>query len=90
MFLNLSSEIEFCRLVAAGIVSTNLYLKNLRFVNWKLGGFTVRFTFVFLTLARVSLSVSPFFSPLSLRRGVVVVCFGVIKSELLCLSACTM
>ena len=24
-----------CRLVAAGIVSTNLYLKNLRFVNWK-------------------------------------------------------
>ena len=50
----------------------------------------VRFTFVFLTLARVSLSVSPFFSPLSLRRGVVVVCFGVIKSELLCLSACTM
>ena len=35
MFLNSSSEIEFCRLVAAGIVSTNLYLKNLRFVNWK-------------------------------------------------------
>ena len=31
------SEIEFCRLVAAGIVSTNLYLKNLRFVNWKPG-----------------------------------------------------
>ena len=28
---------EFCRLVAAGIVSTNLYLKNLRFVNWKPG-----------------------------------------------------
>ena len=26
-----------CRLVAAGIVSTNLYLKNLRFVNWKPG-----------------------------------------------------
>ena len=37
MFLNSSSEIEFCRLVAAGIVSTNLYLKNLRFVNWKPG-----------------------------------------------------
>ena len=35
--LNLFSEIEFCRLVAAGIVSTNLYLKNLRFVNWKPG-----------------------------------------------------
>ena len=34
-FLNSSSEIEFCRRVAAGIVSTNLYLKNLRFVNWK-------------------------------------------------------
>ena len=33
--LNSSSEIEFSRLVAAGIVSTNLYLKNLRFVNWK-------------------------------------------------------
>ena len=30
-------ESEFCRLVAAGIVSTNLYLKNLRFVNWKPG-----------------------------------------------------
>ena len=28
---------EFCRFVAAGIVSTNLYLKNLRFVNWKPG-----------------------------------------------------
>ena len=26
-----------CRLVAARIVSTNLYLKNLRFVNWKPG-----------------------------------------------------
>ena len=26
-----------CRLVAAGIVPTNLYLKNLRFVNWKPG-----------------------------------------------------
>ena len=26
---------EFCRFIAAGIVSTNLYLKNLRFVNWK-------------------------------------------------------
>ena len=37
MFLNSSSEIEFCRLVAAGIVLTNLYLKNLRFVNWKPG-----------------------------------------------------
>ena len=35
MILNSSSEIEFCRLLAAGIVSTNLYLKNLRFVNWK-------------------------------------------------------
>ena len=35
--LNSSSEIEFCRFVAAGIVSTNLYLKNLRFVNWKPG-----------------------------------------------------
>ena len=35
MVLNSSSEIEFCRLVAAGIVSTDLYLKNLRFVNWK-------------------------------------------------------
>ena len=34
-FWNSSSEIEFCRLLAAGIVSTNLYLKNLRFVNWK-------------------------------------------------------
>ena len=28
---------ESCRFVAAGIVSTNLYLKNLRFVNWKPG-----------------------------------------------------
>ena len=37
--------------------------------------FTARFTFAFLTLEHVSLSVSPFFSPLSLRRGVVVVCF---------------
>ena len=37
MILNSSSEIEFCRLLAAGIVSTNLYLKNLRFVNWKPG-----------------------------------------------------
>ena len=37
MFLNSSSEIEFCRPVAAGIVSTDLYLKNLRFVNWKPG-----------------------------------------------------
>ena len=35
LILNSSSEIEFCRLLAAGIVSTNLYLKNLRFVNWK-------------------------------------------------------
>ena len=35
MILNSSSEIEFCRLLAAGIVSTNVYLKNLRFVNWK-------------------------------------------------------
>ena len=52
--------------------------------------FTVRFTFALLTLARVSLSVSPFFSPLSLRRSVVVVCFEVTMSELLCLSACAM
>ena len=37
MTLNSSSEIEFCRLLAAGIVSTNLYLKNLKFVNWKPG-----------------------------------------------------
>ena len=37
MLLNSSSEVEFCRLVAAGIVSTDLYLKNLRFVNWKPG-----------------------------------------------------
>ena len=37
MFLNSYSEIEFCRLVAAGIVSTDLYLKNLRFVIWKPG-----------------------------------------------------
>ena len=36
-FLNSSSEIEFCRLLAAGTGSTNLYLKNLRFVNWKPG-----------------------------------------------------
>ena len=36
-FWNSPSEIEFCRLLAAGIVSTNLYLKNLRFVNWKPG-----------------------------------------------------
>ena len=55
-----------------------------------LGCFTVRFTFALLTLARLSLSVSPFFSPLSLRRGVVVVCFEVIMGELLCLSACAM
>ena len=51
------------------------------------GCFTVRFTFALLTLARVSLSVSPFFSPLSLRRGVVVVCFEVAMGELLCLLA---
>ena len=49
------------------------------------GCFTVRFTFALLTLARVSLSVSLFFSPLSLRRGVVVVCFEVTMGELLCL-----
>ena len=55
-----------------------------------LGCFTVRFTFAILTLARVSLSVSPLFSPLSLRRGVVVVCFEVIRGELLCRSACAM
>ena len=54
------------------------------------GCFTVRFTFAILTLARVSLFVSPFFSPLSLRRGVVVVCFEVIKGESLCHSACAM
>ena len=29
MFLNSSSEIEFCRLVAAGIVSTDLYFEEL-------------------------------------------------------------
>ena len=52
----------------------------------KKGSNTVRFTFAFLTLARVSLSVSLFFSPLSLRRGVVVVCFEVIIGELLCLT----
>ena len=49
------------------------------------GCFTVRFTFALLALARVSLSVSLFFSPLSLRRGVVVVCFEVTMGELLCL-----
>ena len=38
-----------------------------------------------LTLAHVSLSVSPFFSPLSLRHGFVVVCFEVTICELLCL-----
>ena len=37
MILNSSSEIEFCRRLAAGIVSTNLYLKNSRFVSWKPG-----------------------------------------------------
>jgi len=37
MVLNSSSEIDFCRLLAARIVSTNFYLKNLRFVNWKPG-----------------------------------------------------
>ena len=41
--------------------------------------------FSFLTLALVSLSVSPFFSPLSLRHGFVVVCFEVTICELLCL-----
>ena len=51
------------------------------------GCFTVRFRFAILTLARVSLFVSPFFSPLSLR---VVVCFEVIKGESLCHSACAM
>ena len=35
IFLNSPSEKWICRFVAAGIVSTNLYLKNLRFVNWK-------------------------------------------------------
>ena len=54
------------------------------------GCFTVRFTVAFLTLERVSLYVSPFFSPLSLRRGVVVVCFEVIKGESLCHSAYAM
>ena len=39
----------------------------------------------FLTLAHVLLSVSPFFSPLSLRHGFVVVCFEVTICELLCL-----
>ena len=43
-----------------------------------------------LTLAHVSLSVSPFFSPLSLRHGFVVVCFEVTICELLCLTACAM
>ena len=43
-----------------------------------------------LTLAHVSLSVSPFFSPLSLRHGFVVVCFEVTICELLCLMACAM
>ena len=37
-----------------------------------------------------ALHVSPFFSPLSLRRGVVVVCFEVIKGESLCHSAYAM
>ena len=54
------------------------------------GCFTVRFTVAFLTLELVSLYVSPFFSPLSLRRGVVVVCFEVIKGESLCHSAYAM
>ena len=40
-----------------------------------------------LTLAQVSLIVSPFFSPLSLRHGFVVVCFEVTTCELLCLLA---
>ena len=44
----------------------------------------------FLTLAHVSRSVSPFFSPLSLRHGFVVVCFEVTICELLCLTACAM
>ena len=39
----------------------------------------------FLTLAHVSLSVSPSFSPLSLRHSFVVVCFEVTICELLCL-----
>ena len=69
------------------IVTANTVLPNYML---PLGCFTVRFTFAILTLARVSLSVSPFFSPLSLRRGVVVVCFEVIRGELLCLSACAM
>ena len=37
--------------------------------------------------AQVSLIVSPFFSPLSLRHGFVVVCFDVTTCELLCLLA---
>ena len=37
MILNSSSEIEFCRFLGAGIVSANLEMKSLRFVNWKLG-----------------------------------------------------
>ena len=69
------------------IVTANTVLPNYML---PLGCFTVRFTFAILTLARVSLSVSPFFSPLSLRRGVVVVCFEVIRGELLFLSACAM
>ena len=40
-------------------------------------------TYLFLTIVLVSLSVSLFFSPLSLRRGVVVVCFEVYIGELL-------
>ena len=40
-----------------------------------------------LTLAQVSLIFSPFFSPLSLRHGFVVVCFEVTTCELLCLLA---
>ena len=38
----------------------------------------------FLTVAHVSPSVSPVFSPLSLRHGFVVVCFEVTICELLC------
>ena len=40
-----------------------------------------------LTLAQVSLIVSPYFSPLSLRHGFVLVCFEVTTCELLCLLA---
>ena len=44
----------------------------------------------FLTLALVSPSVSPFFSPLSLRRGFVVVCFEVTNVSCYAVTACAM